>query len=169
MGTAAIAHSAAEVEHPVCQGMMGILEVFIDTILICTLTALVILCSGISVEYGKDTGVAVTLAAFNRVCGNWSEIVITLSLCAFAIATILGWGLYGIRCAQYLFGDGVWRKFVIMQILIVVISATMNTGTVWILSEIVNGLMAIPNLMVLIFLAPKIKILIRDYKNKHGK
>ena len=169
MGTASIAHSSAEIDHPVSQGMMGIIEVFIDTILICTLTALVILCSGVPIAYGEDVGVVLTLSAFNDVYGNWSNSVITVALCAFAIATVIGWGLYGMRCAQYLFGDRAWRKFVLLQVVTVVIGAVMNTGTVWMMSEIVNALMAVPNLIVLISLTPKLKMLIHNYKNNCGK
>ena len=169
MGTASIAHSSANTDHPVNQGLMGIIEVFVDTIVICTMTALVILCSGIPIPYGVDAGVSLTLSAFNDVYGNWSNIVITISLCAFAIATIIGWGLYGMRCAQYLFGDSVWRKFVVLQSLTVIVGAVINTGTVWLMSEIVNALMAIPNLIVLIYLTPKLNSLIRDYKIYCGR
>ncbi len=169
MGTASIAHGGADTDHPVNQGMMGIVEVFLDTIVICTMTALVILCSGIPIPYGVDVGVSLTLSAFSNVFGNWSVVAIAIALCAFAVATVIGWGLYGMRCAQYLFGDGAWRKFVIIQSVTVVIGAVMNTGTVWMLSEIVNALMAIPNLIVLIYLTPKLKFLIQNYKIYCGK
>ena len=164
MGTASIAHSGADTEHPVTQGMMGIIEVFIDTIVICTMTALVILCSGVPITYGTDTGVSLTLLAFSDVYGDWVRIAISLSLCAFAIATVIGWGLYGMRCAQYLFGHNVWRRFAVIQIFTVVVGAVMRTGTVWMLSELVNGLMAIPNLIVLVALTPTLRQLISDYK-----
>ncbi len=169
MGTASIAHSSAKTDHPVNQGLMGIIEVFLDTIVICTMTALVILCSGIPIVYGEDIGVSLTLMAFSDVYGSWSNILITLALCAFAIATVIGWGLYGLRCAQYLFGDHAWRKFVFIQSVTVVIGAVMNTGTVWMLSEIVNALMAVPNLIALIYLTPKLIALIHDYKFERGK
>lgn len=165
MGTAAIAHASAQVKHPVQQGLLGIIEVFLDTIVICTMTALVILCSGVTIPYGTDTGVTLTTQAFSAFFGDWVSIPIALSLCCFAIATILGWGLYGARSAQYLFGDKAWRSFVYIQAVTVVIGAILGTGTVWMLSEIVNGLMAIPNLIALAWLAPEVTLLTKEYIN----
>ncbi|MBE6934566.1 MAG: sodium:alanine symporter family protein [Ruminococcaceae bacterium] len=169
MGTAGIAHAAAQVDHPVQQGLMGIMEVFLDTIVICTMTALVILVSGIKIPYGKDIGVTLTTQAFSSVYGDWVSVMIAASLCCFAIATVLGWGLYGARCAQFLFGDGVWKKFVFLQGVAVVLGAVLQTGTVWLLSEIVNGLMAIPNLLALGFLAPELSGLVRQFRKKDGR
>lgn len=169
MGTASIAHGAARVDHPVEQGLMGIMEVFLDTIVICTMTALVILCSGIEIPYGSDAGAALTASAFSQVYGSWIQIPLTMALCCFAIATILGWGLYGARCAQYLFGDNAWRFFVCLQCLAAIAGAILNTGTVWLLSEIVNGLMAVPNLIALAALSTELSRLTGDYINKRGK
>ena len=166
MGTAAIAHAAADVEHPLEQGFMGIVEVFLDTVVICTLTALVILCSGIPIPYGVDAGVTLTTDAFTSVYGGWITIPIAVCLCLFAIATVLGWGLYGVRCAQYLFGDKAWRYFAYLQSATVVIASVMGTGTVWMLSETVNGLMAIPCLIALVFLTPELVRLIKAYPRK---
>lgn len=163
MGTAAIAHGASNVRHPVEQGLMGIMEVFLDTIVICTITALVILCSGIPVFYGTDSGVTLTAEAFTSVYGGWASLALAFALCCFALATILGWGLYGIRCAQYIFGENVWRKFVYLQILTVIISTVLKTGTVWMIAETVNGLMAIPNLIALGLLTPEVARLTKDY------
>ena len=155
MGTAGIAHAAAQVRHPVQQGLMGIMEVFLDTIVICTMTALVILVSGVPVGYGNDVGVTLTTQAFVSVYGGWVSLLIAAALCCFAVATVLGWGLYGARCAQFLFGAGVWKKFVVLQGIAVVLGAVLKTSTVWILSEIVNGLMAIPNLLTIFILMPQ--------------
>ena len=157
MGTAAIAHGSAEVAEPWQQGYMGIMEVFLDTIVICTLTALVILCADIPIVYGQDTGVALTMQAFEKVLGSWAQVPITAFLCLFAFATILGWGLYGGRCAQYLFGDGAWKKFVLFQGISVAVSAVLECSTVWTVSEILNGCMAIPNLLALAVLSPEIR------------
>ena len=154
MGTASIAHASAIVNHPVEQGMMGIVEVFLDTIVICTMTALVILVSGVPIPYGVDTGVQLTSAAFSAVLGPWVGVVIALALCLFALATVLGWGLYGLRCAQFLFGDGVWKRFACLQVAMVVVGAVLRADTVWLLAEIINGLMAIPNLIALGALTP---------------
>ncbi len=166
MGTAAIAHASSTVEHPADQGLMGIIEVFLDTIIICTVTALVILTSGTTICYGTDEGASLTTRAFACTYGQWVSIPMALFLCCFAFATMLGWGLYGIRCAQYLFGDGAWKPFVLMQAVISTISVLLKTGTVWMLAEIVNGLMAIPNLICLAILSPQLLHLIDDYQKK---
>lgn len=164
MGTASIAHASARVKHPVEQGLMGIMEVFLDTIVICTVTALVILCSGVEISYGTDTGIQLTSEAFSTVCGQWVCIPIALALCCFAIATILGWGLYGIRCAQYLFGENAWRCFALAQGIVVIVGAVLSTQTVWVLAECVNGLMAIPNLLALAWLSPELIRLTKEYE-----
>lgn len=165
MGTASIAHAGAQVRHPAEQGLMGIMEVFLDTIVICTMTALVILVSGVSIPYGVDVGVTLTTDAFSAVYGDWVSVLIAAALCCFAFATVLGWGLYGARCAQFLFGANVWKKFVLLQAVTVVLGAVLNTGTVWLLSETVNGLMAIPNLIALAALSPELTRLTKEYKN----
>ena len=168
MGTAGIAHSAARVSHPADQGLMGIIEVFLDTIVICTMTALVILCSGISIPYGEDVGIALTLEAFSAVYGRWIILPLCLAICCFAIATILGWGLYGTRCAEYLFGDRAWKPFVVLQVATVLLGAVLKTGTVWVMSELVNGLMAIPNLIGLAALSPQLIQLTKKYIETTG-
>ena len=164
MGTAGIAHAAAEVSHPAQQGLMGIVEVFIDTIVICTMTALVILCSGISIPYGHDLGIQITANAFSEIYGDWVHIPLAFTLCCLAFATIIGWGLYGTRCAQFLFGEDAWRKFVWLQAGSVVLGAILSTGTVWSLSEIANGLMSIPNLIILLYFCPELVKLTANYK-----
>lgn len=169
MGTAAMAHGGAVVHHPVEQGFMGIVEVFLDTIVICTLSALVILCSGVQIEYGIDAGAALTANAFATVCGSWVNILLAAILACFAVATILGWGLYGMRCAQYLFGEKCWRLFAWLQTGTILVGAVLNTATVWILAEIVNGLMAIPNLIALLYLSPELSRLLREYKRNLPK
>lgn len=167
MGTAAIAHGSACVNHPVEQGLMGIMEVFWDTIVICTMTALVILCSGVSIPYGTDPGINLTTQAFSAVFGDWVCIPIALFLCCFAIATVLGWGLYGARCAQYLFGEHAWKRFVYIQAGTVLIGAVLGTSTVWMLSEIVNGLMAIPNLIALALLSTELAKLTSEFASNN--
>ncbi len=168
MGTASIAHGSAEVSHPVEQGLMGIVEVFLDTIILCTLTALVILVSGVSVPYGTDGGGTLTMEAFSSVCGHWSTVALTAALCCFAFATVLGWGLYGARCTQFLFGDKAWEVFAAAQTMAVVAGSLLKTETIWLLSELFNGLMAIPNLFVLTALTPELGRLTKEYKKKSG-
>ena len=169
MGTAAIAHGGSDVEHPVQQGLLGILEVFIDTIVICTLTALVILCSGESIPYGMDTGAELTVRAFGRVYGSFAHGLLSVEIILFAFTAILGWGLYGGRCAQYLFGDKAWKPFVFFQVLVATGSAVLDTGAVWILSEIFNGLMALPNLIALALLTPEVVRLTKEYSGSGNK
>ena len=166
MGTASMAHATAAVSQPVEQGMMGIVEVFIDTLVICTLTALVILSSGVSIPYGVDTGIMLTSQAFVQIFGQWVSICISIALCLFAFATVLGWGLYGLQCARFLFGDGCFKSFVILQAVMAVISAVLNTGTLWLVADIVNGLMSIPNLIVLSKLAPEVARMVYSYNNR---
>lgn len=164
MGTASIAHASAEVSHPTEQGLMGIMEVFLDTILICTLTALVILVSGVAIPYGKDVGAELTTKAFATVYGDFAPIFIAVSLVCFAFATVLGWGLYGARCAQFLFGARAWKFFVAAQMAAVVAGACLQTGVVWSAAETVNGLMVIPNLTALAILTPEVVRLTKEYR-----
>jgi AGCS family alanine or glycine:cation symporter len=158
-----MAHGTADARHPVEQGLMGIMEVFLDTIVICTMTALVILCSGTPIRYGMDEGLELTARAFSAVYGDWVCVLIAMETCCFAFATVLGWGLYGVRCAQYLFGDSAWKAFAWLQGATVILSALLKTGTVWLLAEIVNGLMAIPNLIALALLSPELIKLLKSY------
>lgn len=168
MGTASIAHGAAEVAHPVQQGLMGIMEVFLDTILICTLTALVILVSGVPIPYGVDAGAELTTLAFTSFYGEPAAVFLAVSLILFAVATVLGWGLYGARCAEYLLGPGVWKYYVLIQIGVIMLSTAADTAVLWQLSETVNGLMAIPNLIALAMLSPELHRLTKEYKKSGG-
>ena len=161
MGTASIAHASANVDNPISQGFMGMIEVFLDTIVLCTLTAFVILCSGVSVSYGTDTGILLTMDAFSSVLGDWVRIVLTILIGVFAFATVLGWGFYGIRFYEYLFGSERRHVFVAMEAAVCFASLLGNTTIIWILSEILNGLMAIPNLIALIWLMP---VFLQDLK-----
>jgi len=164
MGTASIAHAAANVAHPVQQGLMGVTEVFLDTIVICTVTALAILCSGIKIPYGTDAGAALTAEAFSCVYGVWAKPLIAGFICCFAVATLLGWGLYGSQCFQFLFGENFGVIFAVLQAVAVMAGALLKTDVVWLLSETLNGLMVIPNLFALVWLSPELVRLIHEYK-----
>lgn len=165
MGTASIAHASSTEPDPGKQGLMGIMEVFFDTIVICSLSAFVILCSGVTIPFGTDPGIQLTLEAFSAVLGNWSRLAITILTSIFAFATILGWGLYGARCCQFLFGEGSWHKYMVAQVIAVFLGAVLETSVVWVLSELVNGLMAIPNLFALYYLRNDFLTLLKA-KNK---
>lgn len=168
MGTASIAHASARVEHPAEQGLMGIMEVFLDTIVLCTMTALVILCSGVPIPFGTDGGAALTGDAFSAVYGDWVTVFLAAALCCFAFATVLGWGLYGARCTQFLFGHDSWPVFAVMQTAVVVLGAVTESGVIWSLAETFNGLMAVPNLIALVGLSGELRKLTIEYKMKCG-
>lgn len=168
MGTASISYASARTDDPVEQGLMGIIEVFLDTIVICTVTAMVILCGGAEIPYGLDQGAQLTTRCFSSVYGGWVSIPIAVCLCLFAFATMLGWGLYGARCAQYLFGIKAWRIFVLIQAVVVALSVLLKTATVWMFAETVNGLMAIPNLIALLALSPALVKLVKEYIEHDG-
>lgn len=154
MGTASIAHASANVDCPARQGLMGIVEVFLDTIVICTLTALVILVSGVAIPYGVDVGGELTNDAFSAFYGPGASVLLSVFLICFAVATVMGWGLYGARCAQFLFGS--WKGFIPVQMGAVVLASAADTAAVWLFSEAVNGLMVIPNLISLAVLTPEL-------------
>lgn len=164
MGTAAIAHASAEVSHPAEQGLMGIIEVFLDTIVICTLTALAVLCSGAEIPYGTDAGALLADCAFSAVLGEWVCILLAVLLSCFAFATVLGWGMYGARCAQFLFGPAAFRAFAAAQTAVVLVGAVMKPQTVWRTAEVLNGLMMFPNLFAVLSLSPELVRLTKEYK-----
>lgn len=164
MGTASIAHASAEVNHPAEQGLMGIMEVFLDTIVICTLTALAILVSGVKISYGVDLGAELTEKAFASVYGSFAGIFLGLILTLFAVATVLGWGLYGARCCEFLFGRKAWKWFAAAQAVAAALSAVLDTGTVWQFSEMINGLMALPNLITVAALTNEVVRLTKEYR-----
>ena len=163
LGTGSIAHACADTGKPVKQGMFGIFEVFTDTILICTLTALVILCSPITIPYGQAAGTELTIQGFTSVYGNWVSIFTALAMCCFAFSTILGWGLYGARCIEFLFSSKVTKPFMVVYSFVAILGATADLGLMWSIADTFNGLMAIPNLIALFLLSGKIVQLVRDY------
>ena len=118
LGTGSIAHACADTRKPVKQGVFGIFEVFVDTIVICTLTALVILCSEIPVNYGSAAGAELTILGFTSTYGTWISIFIAVAMCCFAFSTIIGWGLYGSRCIEFLLGTGKKTKIDIYTVFI---------------------------------------------------
>ena len=163
LGTGSIAHACADTGKPVKQGMFGIFEVFTDTILICTLTALVILCSPITIPYGQAAGAELTIQGFTSVYGNWVSIFTALAMCCFAFSTILGWGLYGARCIEFLFSSKVTKPFMVVYSFVAILGATADLGLMWSIADTFNGLMAIPNLIALFLLSGKVVQLVKDY------
>ena len=169
LGTGSIAHACADTSKPVKQGMFGIFEVFADTIVICTLTALVILVSGVPVNYGAAAGAELTISGFTSTYGNWISVFTAVAMCCFAFSTILGWGLYGTRCIEFLFGSKVNKPFMVLYSLVAIVGATMDLGLMWSIAETFNGLMAIPNLIAVFLLSGVVVKLVKEYFAGEGK
>lgn len=154
LGSAAIAHAAADTKGPVNQGLYGIFEVFVDTIVICSLTALTIICSGVNIEFGTRPGSEVITAALATVFGDkFAALFIAVALMLFAFSTVLGWSLYGTRCVQYLFGQKAVRIFQGIFIVVVIVGCVSPLSFVWDVADTFNGLMAIPNFIGLFALS----------------
>ena len=166
LGTGSIAHACADTKDPVQQGMFGIFEVFMDTIVICTMTALVILLSGVAVPYGQAAGAELTISGFTSVYGNWVSIFTAIALCSFAFSTIVGWGLYGARCAEFLLGSKILLPFNIAYSLVSIVGATVNLGLVWGISDTFNGFMTVPNLIAVFLLSPVVLKLAKEHFKK---
>jgi len=164
LGTGSIAHACADTDAAVNQGLFGIFEVFMDTVVICTLTALVILCSGISINYGSAAGAELTISGFTSTYGSWISVLTAVAMCCFAFSTIIGWGLYGSRCIEFLFGTKWIRPFFVVYCFMSIIGATLDLGLMWDIADTFNGLMAIPNLIALFALSGIIKKLSLENK-----
>ena len=163
LGTASIAHASAHVDGPVKQGLYGVFEVFADTIVICTLTALVILLGGAEITYGQAAGAELTISGFTSTYGGWVSLFTAVAMCSFAFSTILGWGLYGTRCIEFMFGSRVNKPFMLVYSAVAILGATVNLGLLWDIAETFNGLMVIPNLIAVVLLSPVAVKLIREY------
>ncbi len=168
LGSAAIAHAAAQTNSPVRQGIIAMLGTFIDTIIVCTMTALVILTSGAWIMTGADggglTGVVLTATGFDVTIPGGKHIV-TIALAVFAFTTILGWSYYGERCWQFLFKEKSLVIYRVIWILAALTFANVKVDFVWNLSDTLNGLMAVPNLIGLLLLAPMVFKVTREYFN----
>ena len=166
LGSAAIAHASARTDSAVRQGVIAMLGTFIDTIVVCTMTALVILTSGAwtltSADGGGLTGAVLTSAGFqNSIAGG--QYIVTVALAVFAFTTILGWSYYGERCWQYLFNENSLVVYRALWLVAALIFANVEVAFVWNLSDTLNGLMAVPNLVGLLLLAPMVFAVTRQY------
>ena len=157
LGTGSIAHACADTDNAVHQGMFGIFEVFMDTIVICTLTGLVILLAAPNISYGQAAGAELTISGFTATYGGWVSILTAIAMCSFAFSTIIGWGLYGSRCIEFLGGEKFVRPFLVVYSFVSIVGATMNLGLLWDISDTFNGLMAVPNLIALLMLSGHVK------------
>ncbi len=165
LGTAPIAHAAADVEHPVHQAMYGVFEVFADTIVICTLTALAILISGCAPEfYGHSAGTDLTIMAFGTTFGSRAaSLIIACCITMFAFSTLLSWSLYGARCMEFLFGTKSIPVYQAIYVLFVVVGACVQLSLVWQIADTMNALMAVPNLIAVLALSSKVVELTKQY------
>ena len=162
LGTGSIAHACADTNNAVHQGMFGIFEVFMDTIVVCTLTGLVILLGAPNIVYGQAAGAELTISGFTATYGGWVSIFTAVAMCCFAFSTIIGWGLYGSRCIEFLGGEKLVRPFLVAYSFVSIIGATINLGLLWDIADTFNGLMAIPNLIALLVLSGQVKKLAID-------
>ena len=158
LGSAPMAHATTSETDPVKQGVYGIFEVFVDTIIICTLSGLTILCAakgaGLDLNYGTEGDTGLNVAAFGTVFGDqFGSLLIAVGLALFAYSTVLGWALYGTRACEFIFGSKAIRPYQIIFIIIIVVGATMDLGLAWDIADTLNGLMAIPNLIAVIALS----------------
>jgi len=161
LGSAPIAHAAAQTDDPVRQGTVAMLGTFIDTLVICTITALVILVSG---QWSTGaSGAALSSAAFGHALPGVGNYIVTFGLAVFAFTTMLGWSVYGVRCVEYLFGIKAIWPFRLLWVVAIPVGATRELDFVWLLADTLNALMALPNLIALILLGPVVFRLTRDY------
>ena len=170
LGSAPMAHAATSERNPVKQGMYGIFEVFMDTIVICTLTALTVLSGvekGIAIEWGQSAGTELVSAAFGTVFGTrLAALLVAVGITLFALSTILSWSLYGTRCFEFLLkGRGI-RVYQCLFVLLVVIGATLKLDLVWNIADTLNGFMAIPNLVALLGLSGVVIKLTKEHFSK---
>ncbi len=166
LGTGSIAHATADTKNAVEQGVFGIFEVFADTFIICTLTAMTILCSGVPVVYGQAAGAELTISGFVATYGSWVTIFTAIAMCCFAFSTILGWGLYGARAIEYLGNEKLIKPFMVVYSLVAIVGATMDLGLLWGIADTFNGLMAIPNLIALFLLSGQVVKLVKEAWSK---
>ena len=170
LGTAPMAHATTSESVPVRQAVYGIFEVFIDTIVICTLTGLTLLCSGIDLNIGTAGDTSLVAASLGTVfTQKGGALIIAIGLALFAFSTILGWALYGSRCCEFIFGPKAIKPYQIVYVIIIVVGATVNLGLVWEIADTLNGLMAIPNLIAVAGLSGVVVKETREYFKTHKK
>lgn len=168
LGSSVLVHSSADVKEPVLQGLWGIFEVFFDTIVICTLTALAVLTTGAHQVSGLE-GVSITMYAFESVFGRFGSYIVSIGLVLFAFSTLLGWSVYGCRVAEYLGGKRFKTVYKFIFLVVVFIGSVSSVQLVWDLSDTFNGLMALPNLIGVLFLSPLVFKITNNYKRRVWK
>jgi AGCS family alanine or glycine:cation symporter len=170
LGSAPMAHAASSEKDPVRQGLYGIFEVFMDTIVVCSLSGLTVLCGfyagGLDglMSYGTQGDTSLNAAALGTVFGaKGGAVIIAVCLALFAFSTVLSWGMYGTRCCEFLLGPKSIKPYQIIFVLVVIVGATMNLSLAWDIADTLNGLMAIPNLIALVGLSGIVVKETKDY------
>ncbi|MGO1692119.1 MAG: alanine/glycine:cation symporter family protein [Marinobacter sp.] len=161
LGSAPIAHAAAQTKNPINQGLVAMLGTFIDTIIICTITGLVIITSGVWTS--GESGAALTSMAFSKALPGVGDYVVAVALAVFAFTTLLGWSFYGERCVEFLFGVKAITPYRVAWVLAIPLGATVNLGLIWLVADTLNAMMALPNLIALIFLSPVVFKLTKEH------
>ena len=176
LGSAPMAHAASSESDPVRQGLYGIFEVFMDTIVVCSLSGLTVLCGfyagGLDglMSYGTQGDTSLNAAALGTVFGaKGGAVIIAVCLALFAFSTVLSWGMYGTRCCEFLLGPKSIKPYQIIFVLVVIVGATMNLSLAWDIADTLNGLMAIPNLIALVGLSGVVVKETKDYFNNRIK
>ncbi|MCV6589059.1 MAG: sodium:alanine symporter family protein [Marinobacterium sp.] len=166
LGSAPIAHAAAQTKDPVRQGLIAMLGTFLDTIIVCTITGLVIITSGVWTS--GESGAALTSAAFADALPGLGNYLVAISLAIFAFTTIIGWSFYGERCVEFLFGIKAIKPYRVLWILAVPVGATLSLDFVWLVADTLNAMMALPNLIAIAVLSPVVFSLTREYFARHA-
>ena len=171
LGSAPMAHAASSEKDPVKQGMYGIFEVFMDTIVICTVTALTLMCGvekGVPIVWGQSAGAELIITSFSTVFGGKiGSLIVSVAISLFALSTILSWSLYGSRCCEFLFGHKSTYVYQVLFILVIVLGAMLDLGLVWNIADTLNGFMAIPNLIALLGLSGVVVKLTKEHFEKN--
>ena len=167
LGSAPMAHAASSETNPVKQGLYGIFEVFMDTIVICTLTAFLLLCgveNGVDIIWGQSAGAELIAASFSTVLGGKAgSLIVAVGIGMFALSTILSWSLYGTRCCEFLLGAKATKVYQVIFIAIIIVGATLELELVWNIADTLNGFMAVPNLIALLALSGVVIKLTKEY------
>lgn len=164
LGSAGIAHAAADTDSPVKQGLYGVFEVFMDTLVICTLTGLTIVISGVDIPFGTKVGSELITSAFATIYGTkLASLFVAIALFFFAFSTIIGWSLYGTRCVEYLLGTKATKVYQVLFSIMIIVGATTSLSVAWDLADTFNGLMAIPNFVALFALSGVVAKLTKEH------
>ena len=165
LGSAPMAHAASSERDPVKQGLYGIFEVFMDTIVICTLTALTLLCGAADqITWGQSAGAELIAASFSSVLGaQFGSTLVAVGITLFALSTILSWSLYGTRCCEFLLGSKAARVYQVLFVAVILVGASLKLDLVWNIADTLNGFMAVPNLIALLGLSPVVIKLTKEH------